>query len=166
MDLSVVLGAKHVYIKAFLRRVDDNASILLSAIVIAAFAVSIANQSTRFLRVLAPVVTPPPSAVIASAQSPIDTQLPLIFGMEKPIEIGPPPATNLQLTLLGSFVRQDSKKSSALIQHPGQPEQRYIVGEDIGDGAVLNAVYADHIELIRNGNRESLTFPGKEITQK
>lgn len=72
---------------------------------------------------------------------------------------GTPPATNLGMTLRGSFVHADPQRSSAIIQRSGNRPQRYTVGDEIQDGIRLHAVYRDRIELERNGRLESLPFP-------
>lgn len=71
----------------------------------------------------------------------------------------PAPPTNLQLTLLGSFVNPDSKRSTAIILVAGGKPRRLTVGDEINSGVRLHAVHQDHVVLSRNGREESLHFP-------
>lgn len=120
--------------------------------------ISLAWQSAEWLRLLR---TPPatselnPSAPNAPASHP---QLGQLFGHSQP-DSADAPATNLRLTLLGSFVHADPKRSSAIIRSEGSPAQRYSVDSEISSGVRLHAVSADRVELLRNGRRESLSFP-------
>jgi len=134
-------------------------AIALAAIaVVLAMSISLAWQSAEWLRLLR---TPPatselnPSAPNAPASHP---QLGQLFGHSQPGSADAP-ATNLRLTLLGSFVHADPKRSSAIIRSEGSPAQRYSVDSEISSGVRLHAVSADRVELLRNGRRESLSFP-------
>lgn len=134
-------------------------AITLAAIaVVLAMSISLAWQSAEWLRLLR---TPPatselnPSAPNAPASHP---QLGQLFGHSQP-DNADAPATNLRLTLLGSFVHADPKRSSAIIRSEGSPAQRYSVDSEISSGVRLHAVSADRVELLRNGRRESLSFP-------
>ncbi|MGP0172331.1 type II secretion system protein N [Pseudomonas sp. NCHU5208] len=120
---------------------------------------ALAWQSADLLRL---VRGPLPTASSASDSAPTPTTsapIAQLFGTAQRPESGPPPATNLQLTLLGSFVHSDPQRSSAMIQRQGQPAQLYGLGSEVDNGVRLDAIYADHVELLRNGRRESLGFP-------
>lgn len=82
-----------------------------------------------------------------------------LFGIPAQSSNAPPPKTNLQLSLLGSFVNPDEKRSSAIIQVMGSPPKRLLIGEAINSNTRLRAVYQDHVLLERNGREESLYFP-------
>lgn len=69
------------------------------------------------------------------------------------------PTTNLQLTLRGAVVESDQSKSSAVIEEPGKPALSYQVGDTLPGNVSLNAVFADHVVLKRNGQLETLKFP-------
>lgn len=134
-------------------------AITLAAIaIVLAMSISLAWQSAEWLRLLR---TPPatselnPSTPNAPASHP---QLGQLFGHSQP-DSADAPATNLRLTLLGSFVHADPKRSSAIIRSEGSPAQRYSVDSEISSGVRLHAVSADRVELLRNGRRESLSFP-------
>ena len=44
-------------------------------------------------------------------------------------------------------------------------DERYAVGMEVDSGVRLDAVYADRVELLRNGRRESLAFPRQHSGQ-
>ena len=68
------------------------------------------------------------------------------------------PATNLQWVLLGSFVHPEQQQASALIQNEDAKAKRYRVGDQLAPGIRLQAVYANRVELLRNGRLETLPF--------
>lgn len=144
---------------ALLTRLKDSAPTLIGASLLFVMSIALAWQSADLLRLLRGPLPTPDSA---SGSTPVQTSsapIAQIFGTAQRAESGPPPATNLQLTLLGSFVHSDPQRSSALIQRQGQPAQRYGLGSEVGNGVRLEAIYADRVELLRNGRRESLSFP-------
>lgn len=150
---------------ALSQRLKDNAPSLLGMLVLIALSVSLAWQTAELLRLVrGPAVQPQDRAATPSEQ-PSLAPVAQLFGTPGPAEYGPPPATNLQLTLLGSFVHSDPQRSSALIQRQGQNAQRYAVGMEVDSGVRLDAVYADRVELLRNGRRESLAFPRQQSGQ-
>ena len=146
-------------ISALPQRLKDNAPSLIGMLVLIALSVSLAWQSAELLRLVRGPVQQAPSQSAPSAEQRVQAPIDQLFGTPRQADSGPPPATNLQLTLLGSFVHSDPQRSSAMIQRQGQSAQRFAVGADVDNGVRLDAVYADRVELVRNGRRESLTFP-------
>ncbi len=146
-------------------RLKDNAPSVLGMLVLIALSVSLAWQSAELLRLVRGPALQPPSQAASPLEQPSQAPLAQLFGSAKQADSGPPPATNLQLTLLGSFVHSDPQRSSALIQRQGQSAQRYAVGMEVDNGVRLDAVYADRVELLRNGRRESLAFPRQQSGQ-
>jgi general secretion pathway protein C len=135
-----------------------HATTLAAIAVVLAMSISLAWQSAEWLRQLRnPAASSEltPSAPSAPASHP---QLARLFGHSQPGSADAT-ATNLRLTLLGSFVHTDPKRSSAIIRSEGSPAQRYSVDSEITSGVRLHAVSADRVELLRNGRRESLSFP-------
>ncbi|MCY1521371.1 Type II secretion system protein N [compost metagenome] len=137
---------------------QQHATTLVGVAVILAMSISLSWQTADWLRLLrAPASASTPNA----DQQPSATagqHLDQLFG-SNPGNDASPPATNLQLTLLGSFVHADPKRSSAIIRREGSEAQRYAIDSEVASGVRLDAVYADRVELLRNGRRESLTFP-------
>lgn len=152
-------------ISALSQRLKDNAPSLIGMLVLIALSVSLAWQSAELLRLVRGPVEQPPSQAAPSLEQRIQAPIAQLFGTPRQADSGPPPATNLQLTLLGSFVHSDPQRSSAMIQRQGQSPQRYAIGTDVDNGVRLDAVYADRVELVRNGRRESLTFPRQQSGQ-
>lgn len=111
----------------------------------------------RLLRDATPSTTAQPQA--AEPQPVSLQQVENLFGTPAQSSNAPPPKTNLQLNLLGSFVNPDEKRSSAIIQVMGSPPKRLLVGEAINASTRLRAVHQDHVLLERNGREESLYFP-------
>lgn len=143
------------------RRLQRHAPLLLAALLIVAMSVSLAWQTLGWMRLVrtppASVGAPPPGDV---RQDPAPAQLAALFG---PAATGPgngpPPATDLRLTLHGSFVHADPQRSSAIVQREGSTPQRFAIGAELADGIHLHAVYRDRIELERQGRLETLPFP-------
>ncbi|MCE5364798.1 secretion protein XcpP [Pseudomonas anguilliseptica] len=121
--------------------------------------VSLAWQSADWLRLLrTPAKTTETSA--HSAQTTAQpTEIGQLFGTSSVANDSPAPNTTLRLTLLGSFVHADPQRSSAIIRSEGSSAQRYTINSEISSGVRLHAVAADRVELLRNGRRESLSFP-------
>lgn len=147
------------------QRLKDNAPSVIGMLVLIALSVSLAWQSAELLRLVRGPALQPPNQTDSPQERPSQAPLAQLFGSAKQADSGPPPATNLQLTLLGSFVHSDPQRSSALIQRQGQSAQRYTVGMEVDNGVRLEAVYADRVELLRNGRRESLAFPRQHSGQ-
>lgn len=150
---------------ALSQRLKDNAPSLIGMLVLIALSVSLAWQSAELLRLVRGPVQPPTPQTAATPEQRAQAPIAQLFGTPRQADSGPPPATNLQLTLLGSFVHNDPQRSSALIQRQGQSAQRYSVGMEVDNGVRLDAVYAGRVELLRNGRRESLTFPRQQSGQ-
>ncbi|WP_212631859.1 type II secretion system protein N [Pseudomonas sp. KB-10] len=85
-------------------------------------------------------------------------QVEMLFGVTVPTR-PQPQKTSLPLTLLGSFVSAQAKHSAAVIQVSGKMAKRVAVGQEVTAGVRLEAVFADHIVLIRSGIPEHLFFP-------
>lgn len=152
-------------ISALPQRLKDNAPSVLGMLVLIALSISLAWQSAELLRLVRAPATSPSSQAANPLEQRAQAPIAQLFGTPRPAEEGPPPATNLQLTLLGSFVHSDPQRSSAVIQRQGQSVQRYTVGAEVDNGVRLDAVYADRVELLRNGRRESLAFPRQQSGQ-
>ena len=130
---------------------------LVGLALVIAMSVSLAWQSADWLRLLrAPVAASSTSDAPVAAVNPEIGQL---FGTSSAASDGPAPSTSLRLTLLGSFVHADPQRSTAIILSEGSTAQRYSVNSEISSGVRLHSVAADRVELLRNGRRESLSFP-------
>jgi general secretion pathway protein C len=135
-----------------------HATTLTGLALVTAMSVSLAWQSADWLRLLrAPATASNNStnSLPAAATSPAIDQL---FDSSA-ASAGPAPNTSLRLTLLGSFVHANPQRSSAIIRSEGSTAQRYTIDSEISSGVRLHSVAADHVELLRNGRRERLSFP-------
>ncbi|MFC3607103.1 type II secretion system protein N [Stutzerimonas tarimensis] len=63
------------------------------------------------------------------------------------------------MVLHGSFVHADPQRSSAIIQHGPEAPRLFRPGDALSSGLRLQGVYADRIEILRNGRAEVLRFP-------
>lgn len=141
------------------RWLQRHATTLVGLALVTAMSVSLAWQSADWLRLLrTPAKTTETSA--HSAQTTAQpTEIGQLFGTSSVANDSPAPNTTLRLTLLGSFVHADPQRSSAIIRSEGSSSQRYTINSEISSGVRLHAVAADRVELLRNGRRESLSFP-------
>ena len=142
-----------------LQRLQAYAPKVLGIGLLVTMSVAIAWQSVELWRLArSPAGSPADAAVMIQAQT-SPASVAQLFGPQARTDSTSLPATNLQLTLLGSFVNSDVQHSSAVLQRQGEPAQRYTIGNEVSPGVRLEAVYADRVELLRNGRRESLAFP-------
>ncbi|MGG5872718.1 type II secretion system protein N [Pseudomonas peli] len=141
------------------RWLQRQATSLVGIVLILAMSISLAWQSADWLRLLrAPVAASSNSASEAPVAA-VNPEIGQLFGTSSAVSDGPAPSTNLRLTLLGSFVHADPQRSTAIILSEGSTAQRYSVNSEISSGVRLHSVAADRVELMRNGRRESLSFP-------
>ncbi|MVW77274.1 type II secretion system protein N [Pseudomonas xionganensis] len=140
-------------------RLRQHAPTLLGFALILAMSISLAWQTADWLRLLREPVTVTSSEGSRPHSRALDPQLGQLFGASQASGDAPAPATSLRLTLLGSFVHADPHRSSAIIRSEGSSARRYLIDEEISSGVRLHAVAADHVQLLRNGRRESLSFP-------
>lgn len=141
------------------RWLQRQATSLAGIVLILAMSISLAWQSADWLRLLR---APVPASNNSATEAPVAAANPEIgqlFGTSSAASDGPAPSTNLRLTLLGSFVHADPQRSTAIILSEGSTAQRYSVNSEISSGVRLHSVSADRVELMRNGRRESLSFP-------
>jgi general secretion pathway protein C len=141
------------------RWLQRQAPTLAGLVLVTAMSVSLAWQSADWLRLLrVPMVASSNSAneLPLTAQN---TNIGQLFDTSSIASDASAPSTNLRLTLLGSFVHADPRRSSAIIRSEAGPAQRYSIDSEISSGVSLHSVAADRVELMRNGRRESLSFP-------
>lgn len=139
-------------------RLPAKTPLLLALLLVVTISLSLAWQTRELLLELRATPTTsiqPPTST--PSQSDPNALLPL-FG-EGAQNSSAPPATNLRLSLLGSFVHRDPQRSAAIIRLDDGKPRRFAVGERIQDGIVLHAVYPERVELERQGRLETLHFP-------
>ncbi len=132
----------------------------VGALLVLAMGASFAWQTREWLRLMdAPVQAPEQQGTPLATRPPLQNLEPLFGPAPKVQPSGPPPSTNLRLTLLGSFVHAGSGKSIAIIQYEGGKPRRFTAGDEITSGVKVHAVYRNRVEIERNGRLESLSFP-------
>lgn len=141
-----------------LQKANRHAPIIACVLVIVLSGLYVAAQIRDWLRM---VRTPP--AYTAQPSQPVSTSLDLeriarIFGTPA-TQAQLPVASRSSLSLHGSFVHPDPSRSTAIIQIDVQPPRLYRVGEQLQQGLILQRVYPDSIEIMRDGNVENLSFP-------
>ncbi len=146
-------------------RLQEKAPVVVGVALIAAMSLSLAWQTADWIRLLR---TPSPTGSDTpqtAAVPPSLDRLERLFGPVRIQQEGPPPATNLRLVLLGSFINADPARSSAIIRADDSKPRRILAGESISDGVRLHAVYRDRVEIERGGRLETLTFPHTRTTR-
>lgn len=141
------------------RWLQRHATTLVGIVLILAMSVSLAWQSADWLRLLRAPVVASNSSTNKTPVVALNPEISQLFGSNSTASEGIAPSTNLRLTLLGSFVHADPQRSSAIIRSEGSTAQRYTIDSEISSGVRLHSVAADRVELLRNGRRESLSFP-------
>jgi general secretion pathway protein C len=141
------------------RWLQRHTTTLVGIALILAMSVSLAWQSADWLRLLRTPAATSNNAPDAQPPASHSPQINELFGSSAASGDAPAPSTSLRLTLLGSFVHADPKRSSAIIRSEGNSAQRYSIDSEISSGVRLHSVAADRVELLRNGRRESLSFP-------
>lgn len=149
------------------RWLQRHATTLVGLALVTAMSVSLAWQSADWLRLLRAPVTASSNAAQDAPVTALPQEIGQLFGNSGATSDAPAPSTNLRLTLLGSFVHADPQRSSAIIRNESRNEsrnegssaQRYSINSEISSGVRLHSVSADRVELMRNGRRESLSFP-------
>jgi general secretion pathway protein C len=147
------------------RWLQQHATALSGAVLVLVMSISLAWQTADWLRLLrTPEVLPSVQSAQQTAKPPSQT-LAHLFGANMSDSAAAARPTSLHLTLLGSFVHADPARSSAIIGSADQPPQRFSIGSEISPGVHLDAVHADHVELLRGGRRETLAFPRSRSEQ-
>lgn len=136
-----------------------HATTLVGLALVTAMSVSLAWQSADWLRLLRTPAKTTETSAHSTQTAAQPTEIGQLFGTSSVANDSPAPNTTLRLTLLGSFVHADPQRSSAIIRSEGSSAQRYTINSEISSGVRLHAVAADRVELLRNGRRESLSFP-------
>ena len=69
------------------------------------------------------------------------------------------PESNRALTLNGTVASPEEEFSVALISEGGNDQKVYAIGDSVGSGATLHAVYAERVVLNENGKLTNLKLP-------
>lgn len=109
-------------------------------------------------------VTPPITPAAAETAAPVSIEPILSLALFGRIARSPEPVetteeTELGLTLAGVMIADDPADSGAIIAGPSEPARAYAIGEEVTPAATLAEVRGDHVVLLVDGRRETLSFP-------
>jgi general secretion pathway protein C len=141
------------------RWLQQHGTALSGAVLVLVMSISLAWQTADWLRLLRTPALPPSVQTAQQTVVPPSHSLAQLFGGNTSDSATAARPTSLRLILLGSFVHADPARSSAIIGSADQPPQRFSIGSEINPGVHLDAVHANHVELLRSGRRETLAFP-------
>ncbi|MES2817686.1 MAG: type II secretion system protein N [Pseudomonadota bacterium] len=139
------------------RRLQQQAAPALFLLAILAMSISLAWQLAQALALLDAPLPPAPAPAAPVASSTPSPYLAQLFG-PAPEALQRVTATDLQLSLLASFMHQQPEQSAAFIAAQGGKARRVTVGDEITPGVQLTAVFKDHVLLRRAGGTQSLHF--------
>jgi type II secretion system protein C len=77
----------------------------------------------------------------------------------------PPPVSSVPLVLAGTIALADPTQGQAIIGTIAQTARIYHVGSTVADGVILKKVYADHADIERGGQIETLRFPRSALLE-
>lgn len=144
-----------------LHRLNQQAPLLASAVIVVLFGVYLAAQINDWLQLVStPAQTSGDPATVAGV-APNLQQMEQLFGTPPmtPDQSQAAGLSSASLTLHGSFVHAQPERSIAIIQRAGGVPELYRPGAELDSGVSLQTVYADRVEISRNGSLETLYFP-------
>lgn len=144
-----------------LHRLQQQAPLLVSAVVVVLFGIYLAMQINDWRRLAqAPTQASGDPATIAGV-APDLQRMETLFGAPPQMQNNNQTASfsSVDFTLHGSFVHAQPERSIAIIQRAGGVPELYRPGAELDSGVSLQTVYADRVEILRNGNLETLYFP-------
>ena len=124
-----------------LQNYQRHAPLVAATLLLCLFAVYLAWQVMQWMALMAAAETAGTDAVQATGAAPDLARLEQLFGPPPASQAGGAlPASDLNLTLHGSFVHADPARSSAIIEQSGKPPERYSPGDEITSGVRLERV--------------------------
>ncbi|WP_313105655.1 type II secretion system protein N [Stutzerimonas nitrititolerans] len=144
---------------AMLQRFQQRLPLLLSAVVVVAFGAYLAMQINDWLAITRTPVETRNDATAVAGVAPDLQRMETLFGAPPPIQAPVSSLSSVDLTLHGSFVHVEPERSIAIIQRAGGVPELFHPGDELDSGLSLQTVYADRVELLRNGSLETLYFP-------
>lgn len=144
---------------AMLQRFQQRLPLLLSAVVVVAFGAYLAMQINDWLAITRTPVEARDDAAAVAGVAPDLQRMETLFGAPPPLQVPASSLSRVDLTLHGSFVHAEPERSIAIIQRAGGVPELFHPGDELDSGLSLQTVYADRVELLRNGSLETLYFP-------
>jgi len=142
-----------------LQRFQQRLPLLLSAVVVVAFGAYLAMQINDWLAITRTPVEARDDAAAVAGVVPDLQRMETLFGAPPPLQVPASSLSSVDLTLHGSFVHAEPERSIAIIQRAGGVPELFHPGDELDSGLSLQTVYADRVELLRNGSLETLYFP-------
>ena len=141
-----------------LHKANRNAPLIVSAVLVVLSGLYLAVRIADWIQLERTTPTAINSDTQVTHATPDPQRLEGLFGTS-PSPSPSEAASSTELSLHGSFVHADPIRSTAIIQRTGQPPQLYQIGEQIEPGLSLQSVYPDRVDVLRNGQIETLLFP-------
>ena len=140
---------------------------LLTCLLLISMLISIGIQGWNLLNTITQSKPQPQKQDNQLVEKPKDNpkakDLKFLFGVnhrpEKKSESTDIPKTRLSLVLRGALAGLQNKKYASAIIQGGNQDKLYEVGDALPGGAILSAVFSDHVVLNRGGQLETLYFP-------
>ena len=149
---------------AIANRLQQRAPLLVSAVLVVVFGLYLATQVKAWLDLTQAPAAADHSPTAATGVTPDLQQMERLFGAPPQIQNDNQVASrpSMALTLHGSFVHAEPERSMSIIQRAGGVPEFFRPGAELDTGVSLQAVYADRVEILRNGNLETLYFPATQ----
>ena len=141
-----------------LHKVNRHAPLIVSAAIVVLFGLYLAGRITDWLELENTSLAATGDNTQPAGVAPDLQRMERLFGAP-PEQASSEAYSGTELSLHGSFVHPDPIRSSAIIQRAGQAPQLYRIGDEIEPGVSLQSVYPDRIDVLRNGQIETLLFP-------
>src|SRR5690606_12581552 len=128
------------------------------AAAVAAAAAARASPTNGWPATPRPPAGAPAAAAAGAGVAPDLQRMATLFGAAPPSQVPASSLSSVDLTLHGSFVHAEPERSIAIIQRAGGVPELFHTGDELDRGLSLQTVYADRVELLRNGSLEMLYF--------
>lgn len=145
-------------------RLQQQAPLLASAAVLVVFGLYLATQINNWLDLTQEPAATDSEPTAVTAVAPDLQQMERLFGAPPQVQNDNQVASqsSIALTLHGSFVHAQPERSIAIIQRAGGVPELFRPGAELDSGVSLQTVYADRVEILRNGSLETLYFPATQ----
>jgi len=145
-----------------LNRLRQQTPLLASAVVVVLFGIYLATQINDWWRLTQAPAEAHADLEVVAGVAPDLQRMETLFGAPAEAQNQTASIASTDLTLHGSFVHAQPERSMAIIQRTGGVPELYRPGAELDNGVSLQAVYADRVEILRNGSLETLYFPATQ----
>ena len=146
---------------AIVHRLHRQAPLLASAAILVVFGFYLAPQIIGWLELIQATATADKRPIAAAGVDPDLQQMEGLFGIPPQMQDDSQLSSvaSIDITLHGGFVHAQPERSIAILQRAGGIPEVYRPGDELDNGVSLQTVYADRVEILRNGSVEALYFP-------